>query len=75
LGLALDKLGNNHEAENAYLAAIRIKGGDKTAWQGLILLYEKQGNLKLDAYREATLSLGQIYSEAYGCSMALVSLW
>ncbi|KAN0071068.1 hypothetical protein V8E54_010499 [Elaphomyces granulatus] len=64
LGLALDKLGNNYEAENAYLAAIRIKGGDKTAWQGLILLYEKQGNLKLDAYREATLSLGQIYSEA-----------
>ena len=74
LGLALDKLSNNYKSEQAYLAAIRIKRSDKTAWQGLILLYEKLGIPKLDAYREAALGLGQVYAEAYDCSIALVSL-
>jgi superkiller protein 3 len=65
LGLALDKLGKTDQAEKAYLAASRIKNNDKTAWQGLVSLYEQQGSNKLDAYREVTLKLGQIFADSY----------
>ncbi|PKY08061.1 TPR-like protein [Aspergillus campestris IBT 28561] len=64
LGLALDKLSKTNEAEKAYLAATRVKADDKTAWQGLANLYEKQGNLKLEPYREAVVHLARIYGEA-----------
>ncbi|KAF7590726.1 Superkiller protein 3 [Aspergillus hancockii] len=64
LGLALDKLNKTKDAEDAYLAAIRVKKDDKIAWQGIISVYEKQGNNKLDAYREAVINLGQILAEA-----------
>uniref|UniRef100_A0A093VJB8 Superkiller protein 3 n=1 Tax=Talaromyces marneffei PM1 TaxID=1077442 RepID=A0A093VJB8_TALMA len=63
LGLAQDKLGKPDEAESSYLAASRIKDKDKTAWQGLITLYEKQGSNKLDAYHDVALRLGQILAE------------
>lgn len=63
LGLALDKLNQTQEAEKAYFAATRVKQGDKTAWQGLISLYERQGGQKLDSYREAVLNLGQVFAE------------
>lgn len=66
LGLAQDKLGKPDEAESSYLAASRIKDKDKTAWQGLITLYEKQGSNKLDAYHDVALRLGQILAEKYG---------
>lgn len=65
LGLAQDKLGKAGEAESSYLAASRIKDKDKTAWQGLITLYEKQGSNKLDAYRNVAVKLGQILAEKY----------
>ncbi|QMW37674.1 hypothetical protein G4B11_000910 [Aspergillus flavus] len=64
LGLALDKLNKTKDAENAYLAATRAKENDKIAWQGLISLYEKQGNSRLDSYREAVIKLCQILGEA-----------
>ncbi|KAJ5161112.1 hypothetical protein N7492_006504 [Penicillium capsulatum] len=60
LGLAYDNLRRIEDSENAYLAATRMKEGDRTAWQGLISLYEKAGNSKFDAYREAVLKLGAI---------------
>ncbi|KAJ5820130.1 antiviral protein (Ski3) [Penicillium riverlandense] len=63
LGLAYDKLNRNDDSERAYLTATRIKPGDRTAWQGLISLCEKQGSHKLDAYREVVLRLGQIFAE------------
>ncbi|KAI9376278.1 hypothetical protein BJX61DRAFT_417409 [Aspergillus egyptiacus] len=63
LGLALDKLNHYPEAERTYLAATRLKSDDKTAWQGLISLYEKQGKQKLEQYREAVLNLGQVFAE------------
>ncbi|KAL4779820.1 hypothetical protein BJX76DRAFT_339793 [Aspergillus varians] len=63
LGLAQDKLNHFLEAEKAYLAATRIKGDDKPAWQGLISLYEKQGNQKLEQYREVVLKLGQVLAD------------
>lgn len=68
MGLALDRLNKNSEAEKAYLAAIRVKDDDKTAWQGLINLYDKQGSYKLDSYRDAVLKIGQILAEAYACN-------
>ncbi|PYI07843.1 TPR-like protein [Aspergillus sclerotiicarbonarius CBS 121057] len=64
LGLALDKLNKNGEAEKAYLSAIRVKENDKTAWQGLINLYEKQGSYKLEPYGEAVIRLGQLFAES-----------
>ncbi|PWY92680.1 TPR-like protein [Aspergillus heteromorphus CBS 117.55] len=64
LGLSLDKLNKNVDAEKAYRAAIRVKDNDKTAWQGLINLYEKQGAQKLESYREAVIGLGLLFAEA-----------
>ncbi|KAL4870777.1 hypothetical protein BDV12DRAFT_43928 [Aspergillus spectabilis] len=63
LGLAHDKLNNYNEAEKAYLAATRIKSDDKTGWQGLISLYEKQGNQKLEQYLDVVLKLGQVFAD------------
>ncbi|KAL2865839.1 SKI complex subunit tetratricopeptide repeat protein SKI3 [Aspergillus lucknowensis] len=62
LGLAQDKLNHSVGAERAYLAATRIKADDKTAWQGLISLYEKQGDQKLEQYRDVILHLGQVFA-------------
>jgi superkiller protein 3 len=65
LGLAYDKLNRNDDSEQAYLAATRVKDDDRTAWQGLIGLYDRQGGPKLGAYREAVLKLGQILADRY----------
>jgi tetratricopeptide (TPR) repeat protein len=65
LGLANDKLNQYEAAEEAYLAATRIKGNDRIAWQGLINLYEKQGGSKLDVYHDAVLKLGKIFADRY----------
>lgn len=65
LGLAQDKLGNIDAAEASYLAASRIKDSDRTAWQGLITLYEKQGSKRVDAYYNVALKLGEILAEKY----------
>lgn len=65
LGLAQDKLNKNADAEQAYLGATRVKDNDKTAWQGLVSLYEKQGSHKLEPYRQVVLRLGEIFAEAY----------
>lgn len=73
LGLAQDKRNENAESEKAYLAATRIKESDRTAWQGLINLYQKQGSHKLDAYREAVLKLGKIYADAYESRISFAS--
>ncbi|KAL4937993.1 hypothetical protein BDV06DRAFT_63367 [Aspergillus oleicola] len=64
LGLAQDKLNHFSEAERAYLAATRIRSDDKAVWQGLISLYEKQGNQKLEEYRNAVISLAQVLGDA-----------
>ncbi|CAG8300936.1 unnamed protein product [Penicillium salamii] len=60
LGLACEKLNNNDESENAYIAATRIKADDKTAWQGLLSLYDKQGGSRLDSYHQVVIQLGII---------------
>jgi superkiller protein 3 len=66
LGYANDKLNNTDESERAYINATRIKADDRTAWQGLISLYDKQGGNKLDAYHEAVIQLGKIFAAKYG---------
>ncbi|KAL4810134.1 hypothetical protein BDV18DRAFT_53266 [Aspergillus unguis] len=63
LGLAQDKLNHFLEAEKAYLKATSIKHDDKPAWQGLIGLYEKQGNQKLEQYRDTVIKLGQVLGD------------
>ncbi|KAJ5725876.1 TPR-like protein [Penicillium malachiteum] len=64
LGVATDRLNKLEESEAAYLAATRIKPTERTPWQGLIVLYEKQGNQKLDAYHTAVLSYGQTLADS-----------
>ncbi|KMU75265.1 hypothetical protein CISG_10356 [Coccidioides immitis RMSCC 3703] len=53
LGLALDKLNDADASERAYINATKLKADDKTAWQGLINLYERLGGKKLDDYASA----------------------
>ncbi|KAJ5111275.1 translation repressor/antiviral protein Ski3 [Penicillium argentinense] len=62
LGLAYDKLNQNDEAEQTYLAATRIKPDDRTAWQGLIAVYQKQGASKLNAWHDAAFKLATIFA-------------
>ena len=64
LGVALDKQELADDSEDAYRAAIRIKGKDSLAWQGLVTLFEKQDGRKLDQYHEAALQLAEIYRDA-----------
>ncbi|KAL9099704.1 MAG: hypothetical protein Q9163_004838 [Psora crenata] len=61
LGLALDKLNQNEASEEAYRAAINIRGQDALAWQGLVALYEKETSEKLDDYHHAALRLAEIH--------------
>ncbi|CAI7577441.1 unnamed protein product [Penicillium glandicola] len=63
LGLANDRLNKNNDAENAYSAATAINPSDKTAWQGLISLYEKQGGCNHDGYHKAVIALGKIFAD------------
>ncbi|KAJ5970729.1 Tetratricopeptide-like helical [Penicillium vulpinum] len=63
LGLASDRLNKNIDAENAYFAATGINPDDKTAWQGLISLYEKQGGCNHDGYHKAVIALGKIFAQ------------
>ncbi|KAJ6031120.1 hypothetical protein N7540_001852 [Penicillium herquei] len=65
LGVATDRLDKPEESEAAYLAATRLKPTERTPWQGLIVLYEKQGDRKLDAYHTAVLSYGQTLADKY----------
>jgi superkiller protein 3 len=65
LGLAYDRLNNNAEAESAYSAATKINADDKTAWQGLVSLYEKEGGCEHDGYRQAVIALGNIFADGY----------
>ncbi|KAI9791465.1 MAG: Superkiller protein 3 [Peltula sp. TS41687] len=64
LGLAFDKLERYDESAEAYIRATKSKTAEPLAWQGLVSLYEKQGQKKLDPYSEAALRLAEIYMEA-----------
>ncbi|KAK8910153.1 hypothetical protein QC760_001120 [Botrytis cinerea] len=70
LGFAYSKQVKYAEAEKAYDAATKVKGGEPQAWQGLIQLYEKQGGPKVEQYQTAALQLAQIYQahdDKYKC--------
>jgi superkiller protein 3 len=63
LGLAYEKQGQNENSEAAYRVAIKTKGKDPLAWQGLVTLYEKQANEKLDPYHDTVIHLAELYME------------
>ncbi|KAK2858434.1 hypothetical protein FQN49_004737 [Arthroderma sp. PD_2] len=63
LGLARDKLNDHDVSEKAYGSAIKIKGSDKTAWQGLVNLYESQGPKRLESYGKAIVNLCNIFAD------------
>lgn len=63
LGLALDKQNFNDDSETAYRSASKSKPTEALAWQGLITLYEKQMQMKLDEYHQAAIHLAEIYME------------
>lgn len=64
MGLALDKQNFNDDSETAYRSASKSKPTDALAWQGLITLYEKQTQMKVDEYHQAAIHLAEIYMEA-----------
>ncbi|KAL8855339.1 MAG: hypothetical protein Q9178_008011 [Gyalolechia marmorata] len=61
LGLGLEKQSRNEESEQAYKAATLLKRNDPLAWQGLISLYEKQGDRKLDEYHDVASHLAAVF--------------
>ncbi|KAF3891495.1 Translation repressor/antiviral protein Ski3 [Trichophyton interdigitale] len=63
LGLAREKLNEYDASEKAYESAIKIKDSDKTAWQGLVALYESQGRKRLEAYETAVERLCNIFAD------------
>lgn len=63
LGLAYEKRDQYEASEAAYRKAIQGKDKDPLAWQGLVNLYEKAKNEKLEAYHDAALVLAEIYME------------
>ena len=65
LGLALAKQNIHDKSEKAYNTAAKIKANDPLVWQGLVTLYEKQADQKLEAYHNAAIRLAEIYMEAY----------
>lgn len=75
LGLAYDRLKNSEEAERAYSAATKINPDDKTAWQGLVSLYEKQGGCEHDGYRQAVIALGNIFANKYVLAFFLLPVY
>lgn len=84
LGRAFEKLDRNEESEEAYQIAIGIKDKDALAWQGLVGLYEKQADRKLDHYHDAAIRLAEIHMHEYveqwfsalaGCERVTDELW
>lgn len=64
LAFALDKKNKVDEAEAKYIAATTLKPTDIQGWQGLIKLYQRQGNKKLKQYQHAALKLAEIFRDA-----------
>ena len=65
LGRAFEKLDQHEESEKAYKIAIQLKDKDALAWQGLVGLYEKQADRKLDEYHNAAIRLAEIHMDEY----------
>ena len=65
LGRAFEKLNQYEESEEAYKIAVEIKDKDALAWQGLVGLYEKQADRKLDDYHNAAIRLAEIHMDEY----------
>ncbi|KAK8022835.1 antiviral protein [Apiospora rasikravindrae] len=63
LAFALDKKNKLTDAEKAYETATTLRPADPQAWQGLIKLYEKQGDTKLLQYKQAAPKLAAIFHE------------
>jgi superkiller protein 3 len=63
LGFAKEKLGDLEAAEGAIRKAADLKPQDVQAYKGLITLYEKQGNAKVDQYHEGAFRLAEIYAQ------------
>ena len=66
----MDKLDRHDDADRAYQTAIAGKCNEPLAWQGLINLYEKQGQQKVDYYHRAALKLAELYMEAWAIGIA-----
>jgi superkiller protein 3 len=60
-GVSLLNLSRYAESEKAYRSAVLLSDTNPLAMQGLVNLFEKQGNLV--GLKEATLALADIYSQ------------
>ncbi|KAF4989405.1 hypothetical protein FGRMN_9130 [Fusarium graminum] len=64
LAFALDKKDRLDQAQESYRSATWLRPQEAQAWQGLVKLFEKQGNKKLVDYQQAVVNLAQIYRDA-----------
>jgi superkiller protein 3 len=64
LGLSLEKQGRYSDAESAYNVALKTKDNDTLAWQGLVGLYERQGDQKISEYGRVARRLGELWIQA-----------
>ena len=62
-GTSLFNLSQLPDSEQSYREAVSLNSTNPLAWQGLIKLYERQGNLS--GLKEASLALADIYLQRY----------
>jgi superkiller protein 3 len=62
-GVSLLNLARYAESEKEYRDAVALSETNPLAWQGLVNLFERQGNLQ--GLKEATLALANIYEQRY----------
>lgn len=60
-GVSLLNLSQYADSEKSYREVASLNNTNPLAWQGLVNLFEKQGNL--NGLKEATLALADIYSQ------------
>ncbi|KAI9658114.1 MAG: Superkiller protein 3 [Trizodia sp. TS-e1964] len=63
-GIAFEKQSKYEASVDSYRKAIKTKGNDPLAWQGLISLYEKLGGKEIGECQKATVQLAELYHEA-----------
>lgn len=65
MGLALDKVHQPDDSIRAYQVAVNARRAEPLAWQGLLGLYERQDQQKVDEYQQTAVRLAEIYKEVW----------
>lgn len=71
-GTCLFNLSQFPDSEKSYREAVSLNSTNPLAWQGLLKLYERQGNLP--GLKEASLALADIYLQRHPSHQKLVNI-